>query len=125
MQGFNEFKEKKVWAVVGSVHNREKYAYKIYDFLKNKGYKVYAVDATGEMVDNDKSYRSLSELPDKPEAVDMVINPVKGEKYLDEAHTLGIKHIWFQPGAESDELIKKAGSYGMKVVQNECVMVEF
>lgn len=125
MQDFNVFQVKKVWAVVGNVHNKEKYAYKIYNFLKNKGYKVYAVDPTGEMVDNDKSYKSLSELPDKPEAVDMVINPVKGEKYLDEAHTLGIKYIWFQPGAESDELIKKSNSYGMIVVQNECVMVEF
>ncbi len=125
MKEFKEFQEKKVWAVVGSVHNRAKYANKIYKFLKSKGYIVYAVDPTGEMVDSDKSYKSFSELPDKPEAVDMVINPALGEKYLDEANTLGIKYVWFQPGAESVELIKKANSYGMNVVYNECVMVEF
>lgn len=125
MVSFKEFQEKKTWAVVGSVHNREKYAYKIYNFLKGKGYRVYAVDPSGEPVDEDKSYRTLSELPEKPEAVDMVINPIRGEKCIEEANTLGINYVWFQPGAESEELIEKSNSYGMNVVYNQCVMVEF
>ncbi|TDT47631.1 CoA-binding protein [Fonticella tunisiensis] len=120
-----DFKDKKVWAVVGSVHNREKFAYKIYNFLKAKGYRVYAVDPSGKDVDGDKSYVSLSSLPEKPEAVDMVIHPAKGGSFVDEAKHLGINYIWFQPGAESEELIEKAGSYGMKVVHHKCVMVEF
>lgn len=125
MSNFKEFQEKKIWAVIGSVHNKEKYAYKIYNFLKRKGYKVYAVDPSGEMVDGDKSYKLLAELPEKPEAINMVINPVKGEKYIDEANALGIKYVWFQPGAENEELINKANSYGMNVIHNQCVMVEF
>lgn len=125
MANIKEFQEKKIWAVVGSVHNKEKYAYKIYNFLKRKGYKVYAVDPAGEMVDEDKSYKTLSELPERPEAVDMVINPIRGEKYIDEANELGINYVWFQPGAESEELVKKSSSYGMNVVHNQCVMVEF
>jgi uncharacterized protein len=121
----NEFKEKKVWAVVGSVHSREKFAYKIYKDLKNKGYEVYPVDPTGAPVDDEASYRSIKELPIIPEAIDMVINPVKGLQFLEEAKDLGIKHIWFQPGAESEEIIKKAQSYEMKEIHNKCVMVEF
>lgn len=125
MENIKEFKDKKIWAVVGSVHNKEKYAYKIYNFLKSNGYSVYPVDPSGEMVDEDKSFKGLSELPEKPEAIDMVINPVKGESYVDETNNLGIKYIWFQPGAESKELIEKSNSYGMNVVHNRCVMVEF
>lgn len=121
----SDFEAKKVWAVVGGVHNKDKFAYKIYNFLKTKGYKVYAVDPSGEMVDNDVSYRTLGEIPEKIEAVDMVINPIKGEVYLEEAKNLDIDYIWFQPGAEKQELIEKAKSYGMKVVHNHCVMVEF
>lgn len=122
---FNDFESKKVWAVVGGVHNRDKFAYKIYNFLKAKGYKVYAVDPSGEMVDSDVSYKTLGEVPEKIDAVDMVINPVKGEAFVDEAKKLNIDNIWFQPGAEKPELIDKAKNYGMNVVHNHCVMVEF
>lgn len=120
-----EYKNKKIWAVVGSVHNKEKYAYKIFKFMKNKGYDVYPVDPSGEDIDGVKSYKSLSELPVLPEAVDMVINPVRGEKFVDEAKELGIKYIWFQPGAEAPEIIKKAESYDINVIHGKCVMVEF
>lgn len=125
MSSIKEFQEKRIWAVVGSVHNREKFAYKIYNFLKGKGYTVYAVDPSGEMVDSDKSFKTLSELPEKPEAIDMVINPLKGTAYIEEANNLNIKYVWFQPGAESERLIEKSNSYNMNVVHNSCVMVEF
>jgi predicted CoA-binding protein len=121
----SDFENKKVWAVVGSVHNEEKFANKIYRFLAGKGYTVYAVDPTGKYVDGEKTYISLSELPEIPEALNMVINPVKGISFLEEAKALQIDHIWFQPGAESRELIERANSYGMEVIFNKCVMVEF
>lgn len=125
MSDINDFQEKNIWAVVGSIHNKEKYAYKIYNFLKRKGYRVYAVDPKGEMVDGDKSYKTLSELPETPDAVDMVINPVKGREYIEEAKNLNIRYIWFQPGAESEELIKLSESYGMNIIRDHCVMVDF
>lgn len=120
-----EFMDRKVWAVVGSVSNKEKFAYKIYNFLKKRGYKVYAVDPSGKDVDGEKSYKTLSEIPESIDAVNMVINPIKGLDFLDEASRLGIKYIWFQPGAENSELIEKAQWYGMNVVYNRCVMVDF
>lgn len=121
----NEFKEMKVWAVVGSVHDSSKYAYKIFKNLRGKGYEVYAVDPKGIDVDGEKSYTKISELPVKPDAVDMVINPVKGMDYLEEAYSLGIANIWFQPGAESSELIEAAKNKNMNYIDNRCVMVEF
>ncbi len=118
------FKSKTIWAVVGSCHNPEKYAYSIYNYLRRRGLQVYAVDPTGKSVDGNPSYKTLKELPMLPEAVDMVINPIKGEEYLDEARALGISYIWFQPGAESPQLIQKAKDYNMNVIHNACVMVD-
>lgn len=55
----------------------------------------------------------------------MVINPVKGIEYLNQIQQLDIKYVWFQPGAESMELVEKAMANGMNVVYNKCVLVEF
>jgi predicted CoA-binding protein len=120
-----EFENIKVWAVVGSVHNKEKFAYKIYKFLVGKGYTVYPVDPSGNNADEVKTYVSLNELPEIPEALNMVINPVRGLSFLDEAKRLNINYIWFQPGADNEEIISKAKSNGMEVIFNKCVMVEF
>ena len=70
------FKSKTIWAVVGSCHNPEKYAYSIYNYHRRRGLQVYAVDPTGKSVDGNPSYKTLKELPMLPEAVDMVINPI-------------------------------------------------
>ena len=121
----NDFKSKKVWAVVGSVHNHDKFAYKIYKFLSEKGYRVYGVDQSGENVDNEVTYKSLYEIPEKPDAVNMVVNPVKGIEYIDQAADMNIEYIWFQPGAENEAVLKRAEGYNMKIVHNSCVMVEF
>lgn len=123
--GIEEFQNKKVWAVVGKVHDHSKYAYKIYKFLQSKGYRVYAVDPTGEMVDGEESYQSLTVLPEKPDAVNLVINPYTGEDFINQAKLLDIDYIWFQPGADTEELVVMAEAYGMKVVYNHCVMVDF
>ncbi|QCX32810.1 CoA-binding protein [Caloramator sp. E03] len=121
----SEFKNKKVWAVVGNIHNKDKFAYKIYKFLKDKGYTVYPVDPTGKNVDGEKTYTSLLELPEVPESVNMVINPVKGIEYLNQIHQLDIKYLWFQPGAESMELVERALANNINVVYNKCVLIEF
>jgi predicted CoA-binding protein len=125
MELIKEFEKKRVWAVVGNIHNKEKFAYKIYKFMKNKGYNVYPVDPTGEAIDGEQSFKTLTDLPEIPEVVDMVINPIRGEAFLDEANGLNIKFVWFQPGAENSELVEKANAYGMNVIHNQCVMVQF
>ena len=54
----------------------------------------------------------------------MVVSPKIGDAFVEEASKLGVDIIWFQPGAESDELIKKANNSGLNVVYNTCVMME-
>lgn len=121
----DDFRRKKTWAVLGNVHDHSKYAYKIYKFLKNKGYEVYALDPTGLDVDDDKAYISLEELPSKIEALNVVINPRVSKKYIDEALNMGIDHIWFQPGAMNEEAYIMAKETGASVVKEDCVMTEF
>jgi len=112
------------WVVAGSTHDPAKYAHIIYKKLKNHNYNVFSLNPSGKNVDEDRSYKTLFDLPVKPDVINMVINPVKGREIISDAIELGVKHIWFQPGADTDELIDKAEKAGITVIFNRCVLVE-
>ena len=117
-----EMLQKKVWAVVGATQNPDKYGYKLYRHLKNKGYRVYAVNPNYPAIGGDPCYKDLSSLPERPEVVDMVVAPKLGRAYIEEAARLGIPYAWFQPGSCDEALIALAERSGIKTVQ-ACVLI--
>ncbi len=115
------FKDKTI-AVVGVSSNPLKYGYKIFiDLLKN-GYKVYGINPNVKSIEGKTIYSDISSLPKKPDMVIMVIPPQAGESIIDECIKLKIEHIWFQPGSDSENLIKKAKENNIKTT-TACFMV--
>lgn len=114
----------RTWAVAGATHNPDKYANKIFHRLKSHNYNVYSLNPSGVDVDGEKSYKFLSELPERPDVISMVINHIRGKDIIKDAINSNIKYIWFQPGAETNELIDMARNAGIAVVYNRCVLVE-
>ena len=110
-------------AVVGASRNPEKYGNQIYFNLKNKGYEVYAINPRISEIEGDLCYPNLSSLPVKVDVVNFVVPPNVGREVVTECLNLGIKTLWFQPGAESQELIEFCESKGLQVLHNQCVMV--
>jgi predicted CoA-binding protein len=47
------------------------------------------------------TFPSLSAVPHALDCVDLIISPKLGLKVVEEAHSLGIKHVFIQPGARS------------------------
>lgn len=110
-------------AVVGVSRQPEKYGYKIYFDLKQKGYEVYAVNPRVSEIDGDRCYPDLSSLPVKVEVVNLVVPPEVGRTVVEECLRLEIERVWFQPGAESPDLLDYCQSQGLKVVHGQCVMI--
>ena len=115
--------EEKVWAVVGASANSRKFGYKVFKKLNSRGYRVYPVNPNCNEIDGIKCYRTLKDLPELPGAVSLVVPPAVGFKVMEEAAQLGIRRLWFQPGAESQEIINKASELGLEVVYNSCVLI--
>ena len=113
--------EKKVWAVIGANENPEKFGWKIYKRLKDKGYEVYPLNPAYETIDGDVCYKSLSSMPKVPEVINMVVAPEKGRQYIEEAAKLGVKYIWFQPGTFDKEIFTLVKELGMEALQ-ACVL---
>ena len=85
-----EILKSKKWAVVGATENPDKYGYKIYMKLKNKGYTVYAVNPNYTEIDGDKCFPNLTDLPETPDVIDMVVAPRFGMRYVEQAAEAGI-----------------------------------
>jgi predicted CoA-binding protein len=115
--------EDKLIAVVGVSENTDKFGYKIFTDLLGAGFKATAVGVKGGSVAGQTVYKSLKDLPSKPDIVLTVVPPVGTEKTIDDAIELGIKEVWMQPGSISDTAVKKAKAAGMKVTDHACFMV--
>lgn len=112
------------YAVIGVSPNREKYAYKIYTLLKNKGKNAYGVHPTIEKVDEDAVFPTLESIPTNVDIAVFVVKPQIGLTYLPLVAEKGIKTIWLQPGTISTELVEKAQELGMTVIQ-DCVLAQY
>lgn len=118
-----EMLSKKVWAVIGATPDFEKFGYKIYKKLKDHGYIVYGINPKYESIEGDKLYSSLKDLPEKPECIDMVVNPKVTKSTLAEIEDLGIEYVWFQPGTFDEDVINTAKAKDLKIVYHDCVLV--
>jgi len=116
--------KKKVIAVVGVSKDENKYGFKVFKDLLSKDLKVYGVNPNADFILGRKIYKKISEIPEKVDLVITVVPPNVTEKIVDECKALGINEIWMQPGSESEEAIKKAENFGMKITYNACIMVE-
>ncbi len=125
MDNNKELKEKmmslKNWAVVGVTKKKERYGYKIWKILKEHNYNVYGVSPNYDELEGDKLYKSVSDLPEKVEVIDMVVSPKIGMSVLDKIKEAGIKYVFFQPGTYNEEIIKKAEELGLEYLVDDCV----
>lgn len=117
-------RKENVFAVIGVSINPKKYGHQVYKDLKEAGYTVYPVNSHLDEILGDRCYHSLSELPEIPDVVNIVVPPEVTEKIVAECKALGIERIWMQPGSESEQAIEFCRRNNIKVVHDLCVMVK-
>ena len=112
-------------ALIGASNDRSKYGNKIYRDLRSKGYNVTPINPKENKIEGDRAYTSVEEMEKLPDIANFVIPPPIAMKIAQHAASLGIKHLWFQPGSESEELedwLKNTD--GIEYLVNACIMVE-
>ncbi|HSN92263.1 MAG TPA: CoA-binding protein [Anaeromyxobacteraceae bacterium] len=91
--------------------------------LRERGWEAVPVNARADVVEGEKCFHGLSEIPGRPGAVLAVVPPAETEKVVDECLRLGVRKIWMQQGAESEAAIARAEKGGMTVVHHACVLM--
>jgi len=111
-------------AVVGLSDDPAKASNRVSAYMQAHGYRILPVNPGIASVLGEKSYASLSELPEKPDVVNVFRLPKYIPAIVDEMIALGLKNLWVQFGIWSDEAAAKAEAHGIRVVMDRCIMVE-
>ena len=119
----DDFTNRRTWAVVGVSSDPAKYGHRIFQTLRQAGYRVYGVNPNARLIDGETIYPSLSALPERPEVVDIVVPPAVAEQVVRECARLGLSRVWLQPGAESEAALRYCQEQGIAVVHGACAMV--
>ena len=112
-------------ALVGASNDTSKFGNRIYRDLRAKGYQIIPINPKENEIEGDKAYASIDVMENLPDIVNFVVPPKIAIKVAQKAIELGIAHLWFQPGSESDELEQLLRSNpDVRYLINSCIMVE-
>jgi len=111
-------------AVVGMSKDPSKDAHHVPKYLIDNGYNVIPVNPTAEEILGRKSYKSLLDVPDRIDIVDVFRPSEHVPPVVKDAIAKGAKVVWMQLGISNNEAAQQASKHGIKVVFNRCMLVE-
>jgi predicted CoA-binding protein len=117
-------KESRVIAVVGLSADWFRPSYFAAKYLQEHGYRVIPVNPKYDSVLGEKCYRSLREIPEKVDMVDVFRKTADVAPIADEAIAIGAKVLWQQLGVKNESAAAKARAAGLEAVLDRCVKIE-
>ena len=103
-------------AVVGASADRRKFGNKCVRAFQSAGWTVYPVHPTETSVEGLTAYRSVADIPGGVDVVSVYLNPKVGVGAVPSFAGSGAKEVWFNPGAESAEVLAKARELGLNAI---------
>ncbi|HUI19782.1 MAG TPA: CoA-binding protein [Methylocella sp.] len=118
----------KTIAVVGASDKESRPSHGVFGFLVAQGYHVIGVNPNlvGQSVHGAPFYKTLAEIPEPIDMVDIFRNSEAAGGAVEEALALEPKPkvIWMQLGIQNNEAAERARVLGVKVVTNRCAKIE-
>ena len=116
--------EPRTIAVIGLSHNPDKPGNYVPDYMQRHGYRILPVNPQIESALGERAYPTLTDLPVKPDVVNVFRLPKFIPAIVEEMIQLGLKNIWVQLGIINMEAAARAEAAGIHVVMDHCIMVE-
>jgi uncharacterized protein len=116
--------ECKTIAVVGLSSNPLRPSNDVAGYMKKHGYKIIPVNPNETEVHEEKSYPTLSDVPEKIDLVDVFRRSEEAGKVVDEAIAIGARAVWLQEGVIDEAAAQRALDAGLLVVMDRCWLKE-
>jgi uncharacterized protein len=107
----------KTVAVIGASKDRNKFGNKAVRAYRQQGYAVYPVNPAQTEIEGLPAFRSVLDLPVRPEMVSVYVPPERLLPELPNIAAKGCDELWLNPGTESPEVLAEAERLGLNVIQ--------
>ena len=107
----------KTVAVLGASNNRQKYGNKAVRAYVSQGYQVYPVNPAETEVEGLPAFRSILDVPERPNLISVYVPPPVLRKLLPEIAAKGCDELWLNPGTESADILAEVERLGLNVIQ--------
>lgn len=114
----------KTIAVVGLSSDPTRPSFGVSQYMQRKGYHIIPVNPNESVVLGERAYRTLAEVPEKIDVVDVFRRPEFVPEIVEETIRLKIPALWLQEGVIHQGAAKRAQDAGLTVVMNRCILKE-
>jgi len=116
--------EDKTLVIFGvSTTNAGKFGNRIFHFFQERGREIYAVNPKFSEDAGENRFRSLQELPVKPDIAVLVTPPEQSVKITESLAGSSVKKIWYQQGSSDRRVTETAETLGFEYIAEECVFM--
>jgi predicted CoA-binding protein len=118
------FLESTAYGVVGASPRRHKYGNKVLRCYQQNGRRAIPVNPREQQIEGVACVASVLDLPDDVQSLSIITPPQVTERVVEQAIQKGIRHVWMQPGAESEHAVSACHAAGINVIADgSCVLV--
>ena len=107
----------KTVAILGASTDRSKYGNIAVRAFVQQGWVVYPVNLKEPVVEGLPAFKSIVEVPVRPDLISVYLPPPVLLKVLPDIATRGCDELWLNPGTESAEVLAEAERLGLNVIQ--------
>lgn len=113
-------------AIIGLSPDPLKDSHRVAKYLQYHGFKIYPVYPKEAMILGEKVYRSLSDIKETVDMVNMFRKPEIANTLIEEVlQREDVKVFWLQLGIINNEACLRAKENGIKAIQNKCTKIEY
>jgi predicted CoA-binding protein len=117
-------KQTRVIAVVGLSADWYRPSYFAAKYMQEHGYRVIPVNPKYESILGEKCYKSLRDIPEPVDMVDVFRKTQDVAPVADDAIAIGAKVLWQQLGVKNEAAAQRARAAGLDAVLDRCVKIE-
>lgn len=119
---FEHYPPVKTVAIIGASQDRHKFGNKAVRAFLQQGYEVFPVNPRADVIEGRPVFRSIAEVPVRPQKVSVYLPPELLLAELPEIAARGCDELWLNPGTESRAVLAEAGRLGLNVIQACSIM---
>ena len=112
----------KTVAVVGFSPKKDRASNYVSSYMQMNGFNIIPVNPNYSSIDGKKCYKSLTQIKEKIDVVNIFRNSNFAYPIVKEAILINVAAIWMQDGVHSIEAFNLANDKNIMIIMDDCIM---